>query len=85
MAIATEYKCSQCNSIFEVYKQSIFDNFETSYRCPYCHSLETVRLWGNIHFDIAEGLVGTTKTGFEKNFTYNHSSIYGKYKGKKIK
>ncbi len=85
MSIVSEYKCSQCNNIFEVYKQSIFDNFENSYKCPYCQSLETYRLWGKINFDIAEGKTGTTKTNFEKNFIYKPSQIYGRYKGKKIK
>lgn len=82
--IATDFKCSACSQIFEVYKDSIYGDFPDTCKCPFCESLESYRVWAIGGTSVCEGSVGNAKNGYENSITY-HPASHGRFKGKKIK
>jgi rubredoxin len=81
--IATNFRCSECGHVYEVFKQNVLDDFPNQ-SCPMCLSKETYRVWGIGDISICEGNVGNASTGYSKSMTY-HPSKYGHVKGKTIK
>lgn len=85
--IVANFKCdnSQCNQIFEVSKSTTTEDFLSSSKCPYCGSLETHRMWSVVDVDVASGMLGNSKNGYDTNITYHPSEKYGKFKGVKVR
>jgi DNA-directed RNA polymerase subunit RPC12/RpoP len=84
MSVTTNYKCI-CGHIFEVWKNTLEEDFPSSNKCPSCSSLETYRMWSMPTTSIAEGLTGNSKNNFESSLIYKPSTITGKLKGKRIR
>ena len=84
MTIQTTFKCSKCSQPFDVWKKTIEENFESSYKCSLCGSIDTYRIWGIGDFSVAGGMLGNSNNGFENNITPMPSK-YGNNKGKRLK
>lgn len=84
MSVACNFKCEKCSQIFEVYKNSAEENFESSSKCSFCGSTETYRIWGNADFSVSGGMLGNSLNGYDSNITY-HPSNYGRFKGKTVR
>lgn len=82
--IITDFKCSNCGKTFEVYKNSIQDNFPEVCKCPFCGNTNSHRIWKIGGASVCEGSVGNAKNGYENTVTY-HPASHGRFKGKKIK
>jgi hypothetical protein len=77
-------KCKKCKHIWEITKKRIMDNW-VSGNCPECGSKKTIKMPPGLkHFEMAEGNVGNSKTGYSDSVTYKPSSM-GKFKGSKVK
>ena len=76
-----EYKCENCNTIFEIYK-GMLENVVVT--CVICKSNNVHRKYSLAGFDICEGFAGNSKTGYQKGVTY-HPSNFGKFKGTRVK
>ena len=83
--IFSQFKCEKCNTIFDVEKESILDNFsDIKVNCPNCKSEKTHYYWILGPTDIATGNCGTAKDGYSHSFVY-HPSKFGRPKGMKVK
>jgi hypothetical protein len=80
--IITQFKC-QCGNVFDVSKATVEENFESSYKCTSCGSIDTYRIWGVGDVSVAGGLCGNAKNGYERNIT-EMPGRYGKFKGNTI-
>jgi len=81
--IIANFKCTECDGIYPVGKESIVDDFPDT-PCMYCKSKKTYRMWNLGDISIAEGNMGNASTGYNKSVTY-HPSKYGHMKGTTIK
>jgi len=81
----SDYKCSNCQKIFEYYKASFIEDFPKIVECPECKCSASRLYTGNLVFDIAEGLCGNARSGYSKGITYHPGSLVGKMRGKRIK
>jgi putative FmdB family regulatory protein len=81
--IIADFKCEDCKNTFTVEKNNIIENFPKS-TCPNCNSENTYRLYSKVTFDMAEGKLGNAKNKYENKLIYT-PSVYGKYKGIRIK
>lgn len=82
--IFADYRCTNCNYVFEVSKKKVMDDWPTKVKCPECQSKKTKRVYGIGDFDVCEGKAGNYNTGYATSVTY-HPNKYGKFKGKRIK
>lgn len=80
----SDFRCNTCKEIFEIWVKNNLENFPKNPKCEFCDSEDTYRLYTNIVTNMAEGKLGNTKNNFENNIVY-HPSVFGKYKGKRIK
>jgi putative FmdB family regulatory protein len=81
----SDYRCKDCEEVFEFTLYKHLDNFPEHPECEHCGSENTKRIYSNITFDIAEGKTGNSKNGYSTGITSHPSSMLGKQKGKKIK
>lgn len=79
-----EFLCNSCGEIFEATKAHLENFSEMHPECPKCHGVDTRYKFKPVVFDVAEGKFGNSKNGYENGFV-NHTSVYGKPKGVKIK
>ena len=79
-------KCLDCGHIFDVIKENYLQNWsELKFDCPKCNSQNIKVLLGKIEtFDIAEGKLGNSKNSYSNGFI-DHSSKFGKFKGRKFR
>lgn len=80
----SDYKCNDCDNIFEVWLTNDLENFPEDPLCYECGSQETRRIYGSVNTDVCEGYCGNYETNYEKNFTY-HPSKFGRFKGTRVK
>jgi putative FmdB family regulatory protein len=84
--ILFDFKCDDCNTIFEIKKNSTFEDFPDKILCPKCGSSNTWRKWGLGTFEISQGAFGNAKNSYENSMgAYHYAEITGKVKGTKIK
>lgn len=84
--VVTNFKCdnTKCGQIFEIFKNTVTEDFPSSCKCPFCGGLESHRMWGIADFSVSGGMLGNSLNGYDSNVTY-HPSNYGRFKGKKIR
>jgi hypothetical protein len=78
-----DVKCLECNTIYEISKKSILDDFEFG-KCPECESKNVKRVWAIGTTDVGAGKHGNSETEYRTTSVY-HPSKFGKYKGTQIK
>jgi len=81
--VQTEAKCNDCCEVYIIEKAKITEDFVLG-NCPKCGSSNTKRVWGIGATDVAVGMFGNSKTSFSKG-PVSHPSIFGKFKGTRIK
>jgi DNA-directed RNA polymerase subunit RPC12/RpoP len=81
-----DYKCEDCEKVFEISKKSIMDDFpeKGELECPECKSTNTYRTY-DVVSDVSAGLLGNGKNAYDKGFTYQYSTLTGKAKGTRVK
>ncbi len=82
--VVSDYKCTKCDHVFEYWKISHTEGFPSTVECEKCGA-DSKRIIGRIVVDMAEGLLGNSKSSYSNNITYHPGAIVGKVKGKRIK
>lgn len=85
--ILIDFKCSDCEEIFEVDKKTTSAPTPENVECPKCKSKNTARIFaGRVPvMDVASGKLGNASNGYTKCMVEHRSSKYGNYKGTKVK
>jgi hypothetical protein len=82
--VFSDYKCTECDHVFEYCKISHIESFPEFVECEKCGS-DSKRIIGRIVVDMAEGKLGNSKSNFNNNVVYHSGAIVGKVKGVRIK
>ena len=85
MYVPVDFKCEDCESVFEISKGSMLAPTPENVECPECGSTNTYRKFSIGATDVAEGRFGNAKNGYQNGVMYHPSSLTGKVKGTRVK
>lgn len=76
-----QFKCLDCGTVFDYWRKD-FEDAPLNPECTNCKQTNTLRKYSMGSFDIAEGSVGNSSSGYGDSITY-HCSKFGRFKSKK--